>query len=43
MNPEETNFEYIDSIDEDKTPINKEDKIQLEIAFQLKRIADRIK
>ena len=38
----ETEFEYINSIDEDKTPIIGEALIQLEIAYQLKRIADRL-
>jgi hypothetical protein len=39
---EETEFKYIDNIEEDKTPIGKEDKIQIEIAYQLKRIADKL-
>ena len=35
-------YEYINNIDEDKEVINKEDKIQMEIAHQLKRIADKL-
>ena len=37
-----TNFEYADNIDEDREPLTNSDKVQLEIAFQLKRIADRL-
>jgi len=37
-----TEFEYAESIDEDKQPLSNTDKIQLEIAHQLKRVADRL-
>ena len=37
-----TDFEYVNNIDEDRTPLSASDKINVEIAFQLKRIADTL-
>jgi len=39
---DKTEFEYVDKIDEDRHPLDNKDKIQIEIAYQLKRIADRL-